>query len=168
MFNHEHLQRRRDENESIVLARITWVTPTTRRTDRWRRAQRSMLAKFVKPWWMSLFKLIIECLFTNCVTPAAIGAQHELPVFCSIKIYPNIVQGFLYCVHCYLKDPLTRTSQQQIPNLITFKSNMNKWFVWEIKGFIFNLSDNPDLVNCLSVLISRPHLLVVFRIWFES
>ena len=45
---------------------------------------------------------------------------------------------------------------------------MNKWFVWEIKGFIFNLSDNPDLVNCLSVLISRPHLLVVFRIWFES
>ena len=123
-----------------------------------------MLAKFVKPWWMSLFKLIIECLFTNCVTPAAIGAQHELPVLCSIQIYPNIVQGFLYCVHCYLKDPLTRTSQQQIPNL----SNMNKWFVWEIKGFIFNLSDNPDLINCLSILISRPHLLVVFRIWFES
>ena len=126
-----------------------------------------MLAKFVKPWWMSLFKLIIECLFTNCVTPAAIGAQHELPVFCAIQIYPNIVQGFLYCVHCYLKDPLTRTSQQQIPNLITFKQHEQVICVRN-KGIIFNLSDNPDLVNCLSVLISRPHLLVVFRIWFES
>ena len=63
------------------------------------------------------------CFGFNCVRPAAIGAQHELPVLCSIQIYPNVVQGFLYCVHCYLKDLLTRTSQQQIPNLITFKQH---------------------------------------------